>query len=383
MKKIIIICLLTASVINLSTCNIKAQEELAIYAQSAYVMEYTTSTQVFEKNSDERLYPASMTKMMSLILVYEALENKQIALDDIVIVSAYAASMGGSQIYLEVNEQMSVSDLLKSTCIASANDAIVALAETIAGSEEHFVSMMNDKGSELSLENTHFMNATGLHDDNHYSSAKDMAYIAQELITIGGEHLLSVTSTYEDYIREDEQESFWLVNTNKLLKQYEGVDGLKTGYTSEAMSCITTTAIKDNIRFIVVVMKEPDANTRNEEVIQLLDYSYSLYEQVLLYKKGTLIDIKTLDISKEKEIELYIDEDIHLVYEKGENISVKQQEIIWLDKELPYEENQRVALLKLTLEDGREVESYLVTNNEIQPLSFLDIVLECAKNVFF
>ncbi len=384
-RKLLMICM--CMLLAATVSSIHAQEEVdteyAKNAQSAYVMEYSSGTLVFEKNGDERLYPASMTKMMSLILVYEALDSKKIELSDMVSVSAYAASMGGSQIFLEPGEQMIVEDLLKSSCIASANDAIVALSELVAGSEEKFVMMMNDKAKKLKLENTHFMNATGLHNENHYSSAKDMAYIAQALIEIGGDDLLEITSTYEDYIREDEEESFWLVNTNKLLKQYEGVDGLKTGYTGEAQSCIATTAKKDNMRFIVVVMKEPDANTRNAEVIELLDYSFSLYEQVLLYQAGKVIDTKTLNDAKQENIELCIEEDVNLVYLKGQEVQVKEQEIKWLDKELPYEEGETLATLEIILNDGTMIETDLVSNEEVLPLSFFDIVLKSAQFVFF
>ena len=250
-------------------------EELVPNAKSAYLIEYSTGKVLYEKNSEERLYPASMTKMMSLILVYEALNNNTIQMNQMITISPNAASMGGSQIYLEENEQMSVSDLLKSVCISSANDAMVALAETISGSVLEFVNKMNEKAKEYNLINTNFENTTGLHHENHYSCAKDMAIIAQKLIETGKEELLKTTSTYDSYIRENSEQPFWLVNTNKLIKSYDYVDGLKTGFTQEALSCITVTAKKDNIRLIGVVMKEPDSKTRNKEVMILINMGFS------------------------------------------------------------------------------------------------------------
>ena len=235
----ILICMLTLTLSLIKAEEAEEQPALANQAQSAYVMEYSTGQVVFKKNETEKLYPASMTKMMGLILIFEALNNGSLSMEDTVTVSETAASMGGSQIFLEVNEVMKVEDMIKSICIASANDAMVAMAEKLGGSVENFVKKMNDKGKEIGLENTHFVNTTGLHDPEHYSCAKDMARIAQVLIQTGGDQLLAITSTYDTYIREDSEKPFWLVNTNKLIKQMEGVDGLKTGFTQEAMSCIT------------------------------------------------------------------------------------------------------------------------------------------------
>ena len=197
--------------------------------------------------------------------------------------------------FLEPGESMSVRDMVKSICIASANDAMVAMAEKVGGSNDHFVAMMNDKAKELKLSNSHFMNATGLHDPEHYTCAKDMSIIARALIAEGGEELLRITSTYDAYIRENTDKKFWLVNTNKLLKQYEGVDGLKTGFTTEAMSCITVTAKKKDLRLVAVAMGEPSSKQRNAEIKQMLDYGFSQYAQGLLYPKGTKLKTYTME----------------------------------------------------------------------------------------
>ena len=235
MKKVLLFLLL------ISCCFTKVYAiDLAKNAKSSVLIEASTGEIIYEKNKDEKLAPASMTKMMSLILIMEAIEKGNIKLNQIVTISENASKMGGSQIYLETNEKMSVDDLLKGICMASANDAVVALAETIYGSEDEFVKEMNKRAKVLGLKNTNFMNATGLDDENHYSSAYDMALIAKELVS--HKKVLEYSSNYEDYLRENTNKKFWLVNTNKLIKTYDGMDGLKTGYTEKAGYCLTATA---------------------------------------------------------------------------------------------------------------------------------------------
>ena len=206
----------------------------------------------------------------------ENIENGNIKWSDSVITSEHAASMGGSQIFLEVGEEMTVEELVKGICIASGNDAAVAMAEKIGGTEEEFVKLMNKKAKELQLKNTNFTNACGLDSDNHYSSAHDMAIIGKELVKY--DKILEYTGTYEDYLRKNTDKSFWLVNTNKLVRYYKGVDGLKTGYTEKAGFCITTTAKKDNMRLITVVMGEPSTKIRNAETTSMLDYGFNTYK---------------------------------------------------------------------------------------------------------
>lgn len=381
MRRIYIILLFCLLFINVSS-PIHAEETYANNAKGAYVMEYSTKKEVFNKNATVKLYPASMTKMMGLILIYEAINQHQLSLNDTVKVSSYASSMGGSQIYLEENEVMDVHDLIKSICIASANDAMVAIAEKIAGSEMSFVNKMNEMVKELKLENTHFENATGLHHENHYSCAKDMAIVAHKLLEVGGNNLLNITSTYEDYIREESDEPFWLVNTNKLIKQYEGVDGLKTGFTSQALSCICVTAKKEDIRFIVVVMGEPNSKIRNKEVIELLDHSFSLFEKRRFYNKGTIIDDYHLEDAKAEKIELVCEENVDLIYKKGDKIEISSQEIEWLNKELPYKKGERVAKLKLQLTNGDINTSYLIVHKNIDKKTYLDIVKNILLKFF-
>ena len=225
MKKIIVLLILVLIPFKVLGNNI----ELAENSKSAIMLEASTGSIIFEKNSHERFNPASMTKMMSMLLIMEAIENNVISWDEMVTISENASSMGGSQILLETNEKMSVEDLFKGVAIASGNDAVVALAEKIAGTETVFVKMMNDKANELGLKDTHFVNPHGLDSENHYSSAYDMSVIARELVK--HEKVLEYTSIYETYLRENLKTKIWLVNTNKLVRFYDGVDGLKTGFT--------------------------------------------------------------------------------------------------------------------------------------------------------
>ncbi len=264
---------------------------LASNAKSAILMEASTGEILYSKDANKRLAPASMTKMMSLILIMENIEKGNLNWNDIVVVSKNAASMGGSQIYLEQNEMMSVMDLVKGICVASGNDATVALAERIAGTEAAFVKMMNDKAKSLGLKNTNFMNSTGLDEKNHYSSAYDMAVMARELVR--HDKILEYSSIYEDYLRKDTNNSFWLVNTNKLVKFYSYIDGLKTGYTSDAGYCLTATGKKRDMRLITVVMGEDNTDNRTKDTIAMMDYGFNVYNiEKLIDKDDDLGKIK-------------------------------------------------------------------------------------------
>ena len=265
--------------------------DLAENAKSSIMIEASTGEILHSKNANERLAPASMTKIMSLILIMENIENGKLKWNDIVVVSKNASGMGGSQIFLETNEMMSVEDLVKGICIASGNDATVALAEKIAGTESAFVSLMNDKVKELGLKNTNFVNSTGLDAENHYSTAYDMAVIARELIK--HEKILEFSSIYEDYLRKDTNNSFWLVNTNKLVRYYSYIDGLKTGYTSGAGYCLTATGKKNGMRLITVVMNEDTIDNRASDTISMMDYGFSMYSlDTVLNKNENLGNIR-------------------------------------------------------------------------------------------
>ncbi len=282
--------------------DVLASTNLASNAKSAILIEATTGEILFEKNSHERRVPASMTKMMSMLLIVENIEKGVISWDDMVTVSANASGMGGSQILLEENEQMSVRDLFKGIAVASGNDAVVAMAEKIAGNVDMFVEMMNKRARELGLQDTNFKNPHGLDAAEHYSSAYDMALIAKELVK--HEIVFEFTSIYEDYLRKDTDRKIWLVNTNKLVRFYAGVDGLKTGYTEEAGYCLTATAKRDNLRVIAVVMGEESSKTRNQEVTEMLDYAFAQYKVTQVLTKNS--DIGSINISKAKKKKIEI-----------------------------------------------------------------------------
>lgn len=250
---------------------------LTVNAKSAILMEASTGTVLYESNADEALRPASVTKIMSVLLIMEAVDTGKITLEDKVTCSEYAASMGGSQVYLEPGEEMTVEELLKCVLIASANDATVALAEYVAGSEEAFVARMNERAAELGMEHTHFVNTNGLDDapdaESHLISARDIAIMSRELITKHPK-VFEYTTVWMDSIRNG---AFGLTNTNRLVRFYRGATGLKTGSTSKAGFCISATANRDGMQLIAVIMGSPTRDIRNEAAKTLLDYGYANY----------------------------------------------------------------------------------------------------------
>jgi len=253
--------------------------QLNLSSPSAVLIEGSTGTIIYEKNKDQRLKPASITKIMTLLLIFEALDAGQIKLTDEVSVSEYAASMGGSQVYLEPYEVQTVDTMIKCISVASANDASVAMAELICGSEEEFVARMNKKAKELGMNNTNFVNCTGLDDDNHYSSAYDVALMSRELIMKHPEVSNYATIWMDTIIHTTKrgQSEFGLNNTNKLVRFYQGITGLKTGSTSLAKYCLSATARRNNMDLIAVIMAAPDTKTRFAEATKLLNYGFANY----------------------------------------------------------------------------------------------------------
>ena len=258
--------------------------------KSAVLMEAETGRILYEQNADEALPPASVTKIMTLLLTMEAIEKGNISLDQMLTTSAHAASMGGTQVFLEVGEQMSVEDLLKSVIIASANDAAVVLAEAIAGSEESFVAMVNSRAADLGMLSTHFENTNGLDDTatNHVTSARDIAIMSRELIS--HEKILQYSSIWMDTVRNGE---FGLTNTNRLVRFYRGATGLKTGSTSKAKFCISATAKRDGMHLIAVIMGAETRDIRNAEAAKLLDWGFANYS-LYTYEAAELGAVKLL-----------------------------------------------------------------------------------------
>lgn len=291
MKKIIILLLIL-----IIPVTVKA-EELDLTAKSSILIEASTGEILSEKNSDEKLAPASMTKIMTMLLIMESLEKNEYSLEDKVNISTNAASMGGSQVFLEAGSELKVKELLKAIAIASANDAAVAMAEYTAGSTESFVNLMNEKAASLGCTNTTFKNVHGLDTEGHLTSAKDMSIMARELLK--HEEILTFSSIYEEFLNKPDGSSTWMVNTNKLIKYYNGLDGLKTGFTKNAGYCLTATAKRNNMRLISVVMNEPTTEKRSSDTIKLLNYGFANYKIKVVMPKDQ--DLGSIEIKNGKK----------------------------------------------------------------------------------
>ena len=376
MKKIIGILL---SLVVLIPFNIYAME-LATNASSVIVMEPTTGEIIYERNSHERRHPASMTKIMTMLLVMEAIEKDIIKWDDMVTVSSNASSMGGSQILLETGEQMSVYDMFKGLAVASGNDAAVALAEKIAGTEEMFVKMMNDRAKELGLQDTNFKNCHGLDEANHYSTAYDMAIMAKELVK--HTKIFEFTSIYEDYLRKGTDRSFWLVNTNKLVRFYKGVDGLKTGYTSEAGFCITATANINDMRIITVVMGEPDSETRNKDVSSVFDYVYAQYGLQKIVDTETILEEVSVEKGKVESIGIVAKEEVNDLYNKNDGSGNFTYEVEVDNLKAPLSKGDVVG--KLTLKENNNVIRTidLTVKEDVKKANIFELYLRYLKQIF-
>ncbi len=376
MKKILILLLL---LISIPLVKAEETEDLAPNAKSAIMIEASTGEILFQKNKDEKLAPASMTKMMSMLLIMEEIENGNLKWNEMITTSEKASSMGGSQIFLKVGEKMTVEDLLKGVAIASGNDAVVALAERISGSEEQFVKRMNIRAKDLGLKNTNFINATGLTADNHYSSAYDMSLIAKELVK--HEKILEFTSTYEDYLRKDTKSPFWLVNTNRLVRFKEGVDGLKTGFTDEAGYCLTATMKKDNMRLITVVMKEENTSKRSADTTKMLDYGFNIYMVQTILDEKTTIEKKKVELGKTLTTEIVPKENITILNKKSDdqkNITYKTN----INKIIaPVKKGDKVGTIDI-IEDNNIISTIDATVKEdISKANILTIYLRNLKEI--
>lgn len=377
MKKILIIIFLFTL---LPLTKVKGEElNLAENAKSAILIEASTGEILYQKNANEKLAPASMTKIMSLILIMENIENGNLKWNDVVVVSKNASSMGGSQIFLETNEMMTIEDLVKGICIASGNDATVALAEKIAGTEKAFVKLMNDKAKSLGLKNTNFVNATGLDAEGHYSTAYDMSVMARELVR--HEKILEFSSIYEDYLRKNTSKSFWLVNTNRLVKFYSYIDGLKTGYTKNAGYCLTATGQKRNMRLISVVMGEESSDKRSTDTLAMLDYGFNMYSiNTVVSKKNSLGNVP-VNLGKQENVDIKVVKDINILNnsQKGErNINY---ELITNNITAPVKVGDVVGKIKV-YEDGKYMYTEDVTVAfDVDKASIWKILIRNIKDI--
>ena len=348
-------------------------------AKSSILMEYSTGKILYENNSKERLAPASMTKIMSMLLIMEKIDNGLLKLDDDVIISEKAAKMGGSQIFLSANSKMKVNELLKGVAIASGNDAVVALAEKTYGSVDKFVAKMNEKANELGLINTQFKNPHGLDEDGHYSCSYDMAIMARELIK--HESILNYTKIYEEYLTKEDGSKTWLVNTNKLVRFYDGVDGLKTGYTTNAMYCLVATAKKEDLRFITVVMGEPDNDTRTKDTANLLNYAFNNYQLNKIIKKNQKVDYIINNKTIKNKYYVYTKEDLNDVVEINSDIDYGKPYISYEELNYPIKKNTVVGYLKYKINDDI-ISVPLIVKEDIKKSTFIDYFKHNFKVIF-
>lgn len=367
MKKLFIIVLCISFLVPLG---VKAEKDVTPNARSAILIEATTGKILYQKNAQEKVAIASLTKMMSQIIILEHIEQGKIKWDDIVTTSSNAAGYGGTQIYLQPGEKMTVEDLFKGVSMASANDAVVALAEYVAGTEDNFVKLMMEKARKLGLKNTNFVNPTGLDQEGHYSTAEDLGIIARELV-LNHPKILEFSSLYEDYLRENTSNKFWLVNTNKLVRFYEGADGLKTGFTDAAKYCMTVTAKRNNMRLIAIVLGEEVSKVRNSETTALLDYGFQSYSAKKLREKGTVIDKIKLEKSNKKEMELILEEDIQILEDANSRNNEYQEKVKLNSYTLPIKEGDILGKIQIYTNNKLISEHNLLAKSDAKKQNFI------------
>lgn len=369
-----VLIILSVFINSISAVDIKATN-LNLDVKSAILIDANTGTVLYKQNENERLAPASVTKIMTLLLVFEAIEKGVIKYDDMLTVSENAASMGGSQVFLEPGEEMSVDDLLKSVIIASANDAALTLAERVGGSEEAFVEMMNSRAKELGMLLTNFENVTGLDDDvkNHLTSAKDISLMSRELLKY--EKVSEYATIWMDTIRNGE---FGLSNTNKLVRFYNGVTGLKTGYTSGAGYCISASAKRGNLHLIAVIMGAESSQIRNAAASKLLDFGFANYS---LYK----------DNSYSKEINVYGGvknlttvkyDDCEILLNKGQDRKIEKEIILNEYLVAPIMKNEKVGKITYKIDGEIIGESDIICTETIEKMTFFQYFVRVLKNLF-
>ena len=338
---------------------------LELYSESACLMEASTGEILYEQNADEKLEPASVTKIMSLLLIMEALDGGTLTLEDGVTGSEHAASMGGSQIWLEVGETLTVNEMLKSIVVASANDCTVAMAEHIAGSEETFVARMNQRATELGMTNTHFVNCTGLPVADHYTTARDIAIMTRELLK--HETIFNYTTIWMDTVRGG---AMGLSNTNKLIRFYNGANGMKTGFTSSALYCLSATAKRGKMQLIATVMKGPTSDRRFQDAKKLLDYGFANYS---IYEPDTS-DITSLPVSGGIKDSVKIGcETNDILLAKGKENKVEQTAVLEEKLSAPVKKGQSAGYISYTI-DGEEIARVpVIALEDVRRMRFGDI----------
>lgn len=355
-------------------------EELAENAESALLLEVSTGKVVYEKNADKKLAPASMTKVMSMLLIMEAIDSGKLSFDDDVVISDNASSMGGSQIFLQTGEKYKVQELMKGIAVASGNDAVVAMAEKVSGSVDAFVEAMNNKAASLGLKNTHFDNPHGLESENHYTTARDMSVMAIELLK--HEKILEFTSIYEDYLKKPDGSSVWLVNTNRLVRFYEGVDGLKTGYTDQAGYCITTTAKRGDMRLLSVVMNAETSDARSKDTVNMLNYGFNTYKlDILLSKEKDLGEVK-IEKGNVTSTKLYIEKDVTILSKVTDDKEEYTYNLVVDPIKAPVSSEDIVGSLEVIDQNGNVIKEVdVIVKEEVKKANILQLFTRAFNTI--
>ena len=349
--------------------------DLALNSSSVVLIEPNSKRVIYEENKDEKHYPASMTKMMGMYIVLDNIQKGNLKWNDMVTASEYASSMGGTQIFLEPNDQMSVEDLFKSVCINSANDAITALGEHIAGSTPAFVSLMNKTAKQLGMNNTNFVNPTGFDDENHYTTPYDMALVASELVKFN-EDLFRFTRLKEDYVRKDSSNPFWLVNTNKMLGHFDGLDGLKTGFTSKANYNLTATAKRNGVRLISVVMNVDTIAHRSQDTATLLNYGFNKMTAIKVFEKNDIITYINFNNSLNTKTPVIVKEDVVVVTNKEVTKEDLKAEIEITILEAPLKKGDCVGYLTIIDKDNIKHTYRIYVDEEVSKANFFDYLFK-------
>lgn len=355
-----------------------AVDNFNLDCKASILIEPVSGKVIYEHNAHEKFSPASVTKIMTMLLTIEGAEKSTFKLSDKVTVSERAMSMGGSTMFLETGEIRTVEDLLKGIAVESANDAAVALAEFIGGSEEEFAVMMNKKASELGMKNSNFINSYGFYDENHYTSAFDIALMSREILKYP--KVLDYTKIWMETISEGRKEPFTLSNRNKMIKQYNGCDGLKTGYIKEAMFCISATAVRDNTRMLSVIMGAPSWKERNAQAGKLLDYGFAKFSSQKIVKKDEVVQEVKIPRGKPETVKVIAKDDLIAVVEKGSKAKMDKAIQINQDIKLPIKKGDKIGTITAT--DGKE--NYgkvdLIVDCDIEKTGYLDILINSFKS---
>ncbi len=354
-------------------------DESSFSAKSLYLMDYNSGQVLYEKDAEKKLPVASIVKLMTIELVCEKLESGELKLDDTVIVSQKAQSMGGSQVFIEEGGEYSVGDLLKSTIVSSANDASVALAETISGSEENFVVLMNKKAKELGLKNTNYVNCTGLPASNQYSCAKDTAILLKNVLSHDDYHRYS--TIWMDSLSHPKGRQSELVNTNKLIRYYEGCDGGKTGSTSEAGYCLVATAKRGDMRLIGSVLGAENGKKRFSETSSLLNYGFSNFENKQVVSKDSLLnDNLQVKNAKVDEVKIASKENIFVLSKKGSDDDITTKVELNSDLKAPLKKGDKVGRIFVMRNSEVVGESDIVSMDDVEASSIMDNITKIAEN---